>query len=299
MLNNNMSKKEQEFASITTEILAKGHQKIVKCYLEKQTEKKGCIVCRIKKNGRNLNGEEFAIEHYFTSPTYNTPIWKKVPPMFKTRIRENQDKIYVIFFGWDDLVSSFFLRDIAPGNSTQMNDKVEFNLNKKPKDFASLTEADKECFLIPFIKVAFDNLLDNLEGLTSDEIISLAITKTVEKINDRTLSSEMAHLMMIKYLYIILNKVTFEEKEKIYVIKDENMSRNFTEKEMEIFSYNLNILLIFMQKCTYHSNLSEQEDTDWDLDGMNFIEKFSSSQSLRFDNISPEEAFRNLYRQAA
>lgn len=127
-----------------------------------------------------------------------------------------------------------------------------------------------------------DDFIDSL-----GEIIS-------KKIDEKEEIAESISMKALLFIMFQLNKVSVNDEGKVFV-KSENMPRNYSSQEREFQKWALDELLKFIQYCVSNSDLSEQEQDDFDLDIINFYNRLSSAEALNFDDSINPEDYKSYY----
>lgn len=94
------------FEEITRTILAENRTKFVDAYLKGAVKDNTALLVLLEKD--ILKGKSDA-KHFIVSPTHNQPLYDKLPEDLKRKLYDKDDKTYIIFVGWDSMVTSYIL----------------------------------------------------------------------------------------------------------------------------------------------------------------------------------------------
>jgi hypothetical protein len=95
-----------KFAKITKQLLAENRKSIIDAYHKTNGGPNSAILLNLDKEV--LTGKA-NIEFYIVSENKNQPLYHAMPEFMKDKILNNQEKIYIIFKGWDGLIASYFI----------------------------------------------------------------------------------------------------------------------------------------------------------------------------------------------
>lgn len=129
------------------------------------------------------------------------------------------------------------------------------------------------------------------------EIWSLGIELIIEHINNGKLLPEACMQNALVFGAKELDKLESVTRDGISFLKisEENMIRNYTEKELQFNKLVIDVVIQYYQHCIENSYLSEDEANDWDLDMMNFGKSFGSAREIELNSEkTPKIAYADL-----
>ena len=97
----------KEFEANTREALHQNREMLTKVFLEANAGHNSAIIVVLNESLKN--GGTSDTNFYVVSPTVNESMYRVIPDTIKKRMYENEHNVYVIFIGWDNMVTSYVL----------------------------------------------------------------------------------------------------------------------------------------------------------------------------------------------
>jgi hypothetical protein len=109
------------------------------------------------------------------------------------------------------------------------------------------------------------------------------LSTIVNDINCERASAENCFQKILLFIYLKFNKLIFLDGEK-NIFDSRNHNEDLTQEEFDYIEKAISSIVWFFQKCTSKSNLTEEEENQWDIDIINLIHKFYSCEIIPHDN---------------